>query len=217
MVIATKGGLTRQGLNQWSLCGQPNYLRQCVEMSLRRLQVERIDLYYLHRIDPAVPLEDQLGVLRDMQAEGKIHHVGLSKVTVEQLRTASELVDVAAVQNKYNVANQTSEDVLRHCEATGISFVPYAPLATGRLAEPRSVLHELAAEYGATPAQLALAWLLHRSPVVAPIPGTGSSTRLYENLAAEQISLTTEAMTAIELAATGQKPEGGQNESQALF
>lgn len=217
LVIATKGGLTRQGPNQWAPCGRPEYLRQCVEMSLRRLQVERIDLYYLHRIDPAVPLEDQLSVLRDMQAEGKISNIGLSKVTVEQLRTASELVHVAAVQNKYNVANRTSEDVLRHCEASGISFVPYAPLATRQLAEPHGVLHELAAEYGATPAQLALAWLLHRSPVVAPIPGTSSSARLHENLTAEQFSLSPEAVTAIELAATGQKPGGGEDESQTLL
>jgi aryl-alcohol dehydrogenase-like predicted oxidoreductase len=217
LVIATKGGLTRQGPNQWASCGRPEYLRQCVEMSLRRLQAERIDLYYLHRIDPAVPLEDQLGVLRDMQAEGKISSVGLSKVTLKQLRTASELVDVTAVQNKYNLAHRTSEDVLWQCEVTDISFVPYAPLATGRLAEPHGVLHELAAEYGATPAQLALAWLLHRSPVVAPIPGTSSSARLRENLAAERISLTPEAMTAIELAATGQKPGGGGDEPQVLL
>ncbi|WP_302931600.1 aldo/keto reductase [Actinomadura sp. WMMA1423] len=157
LVIATKGGLTRQGPNQWAPCGRPEYLRQCVEMSLRRLQVERIGLYYLHRIDPAVPLEDQLGLLRDMQDTGKISSIGLSKVTLEQLRTGGELVDVAAVQNKYNVANRTSEDVLRHCEVTGIPFVSYAPLATGRLAEPHGVLRELAAEYGATPAQVALA------------------------------------------------------------
>ncbi|GLZ30656.1 oxidoreductase [Lentzea sp. NBRC 105346] len=211
LVIATKGGLTRQGPNQWAPCGRPEYLRQCVEMSLRRLQVERIELYYLHRIDPAVPLEDQLAVLRDMQAEGKIGNIGLSKVTLEQLRTASELVDVAAVQNKYNVTNRASEDVLRHCEMAGIPFVPYAPLAAGALATS-DALGQIAQDYGATPAQLALAWLLHRSPVMVPIPGTSSSTRLRENLAAEQISLTPEAMTAIELAATGRKPGRGEDE-----
>jgi pyridoxine 4-dehydrogenase len=210
LVIATKGGLTRQGPNQWAPCGRVEYLRQCVEMSLRRLEVERIDLYYLHRIDPAVPLEDQLGVLRDMQAEGKISSIGLSKVTLEQLRTASTLTAIAAVSNKYNLANRTSEDVLRHCEAAGISFVSYAPLASGRLVERQGVLHELAAEYGTTSAQLALAWLLHRSPVVAPIPGTSSSAHLYENLAAQQITLTPEAMTALELTATGQKPGRGR-------
>lgn len=202
LVIATKGGLTRQGPDQWAPCGRPEYLRQCVEMSLRRLQVERIDLYYLHRIDPAVGMEDQLAVLRDMQAEGKIHHIGLSKVDLDQIRKASELIDVATVQNKYNVSNRLFEEVLRHCELAGIAFVPYAPLASGRLTEPHGVLHELAAQYSATPAQLALAWLLHRSPVMMPIPGTSCSARLHENLAAHQINLTREAMTAIELAAT---------------
>lgn len=216
LVIATKGGLTRQGPNQWAPCGRPEYLRQCVEMSLRRLQLERIGLYYLHRIDPAAALEDQLGVLRDMQAEGKIGSIGLSKVTLEQLRTASELVDVTAVQNKYNVTNRASEDVLRHCEMAGISFMPYGPLASGGLTTP-GVLGQIAQDYGATPAQLALAWLLHRSPVITPIPGTSSSARLHENLAAEQISLTPEAMSAIELAATGQKPGGGEDEPQALL
>ncbi|WP_018686967.1 aldo/keto reductase [Actinokineospora enzanensis] len=214
LVIATKGGVTRQGPNRWAPCGRPEYLRQCVEMSLRRLQVEQIELYYLHRIDPAVPLEDQLAVMRDMQAEGKIGGIGLSKVTLEQLRTASELVDVAAVQNKYNVANRASADVLQHCEMAGIPFVPYAPLAAGALATS-DALGQIAQDYGATPAQLALAWLLHRSPVMVPIPGTSSSARLRENLAAEQISLTPDAMTAIELATTGQKP--GEDESQALL
>jgi pyridoxine 4-dehydrogenase len=226
LVIATKGGLTRQGPDRWTPCGRPEYLRQCVEMSLRRLQVERIDLYYLHRIDPAVPLEDQLGVLRDMQAEGKIRHIGLSKVDLSQVRKASELVDVAAVQNKYNVSNRVFEEVLRYCELASIAFVPYAPLASGGLAEPHGVLHELATQYSATPAQLALAWLLHRSPVMMPIPGTSCSARLHENLAAHQINLTREAMTAIELAATkahsleelrGQKPGGGEDEPPALL
>ncbi|MEV6871464.1 aldo/keto reductase [Amycolatopsis sp. NPDC051128] len=209
LVIATKGGLTRQGPNRWAPCGRPEYLHQCVEMSLRRLQVERIDLYYLHRIDPAVPLEDQLGVLRDMQAEGKIGNIGLSKVNLEQLRTASELVEVAAVQNKYNVTNRASEDVLRHCEMADISFVPYAPLAAGALTTP-DAMGQIAQDYGVTPAQLALAWLLHRSPVMAPIPGTSSSARLHENLAADQISLTPETMTAIELAAAN-----ADNQSEA--
>lgn len=201
LVIATKGGMTRQGPNRWAPCGRPEYLRQCVEMSLRRLQLERIDLYYLHRIDPAVPLEDQLGVLRDVQAEGKIHHIGLSKVTVEQLRTAGALTAIAAVSNKYNITDRTSEDVLRYCETAGITFVPYAPIASGALTTP-GALGEVAEDYGAAPAQLALAWLLHRSPVIMPIPGTSSSTHLRENLAADQIKLTPEDMVAIELAAT---------------
>ncbi|MFD7445417.1 aldo/keto reductase [Streptomyces sp. NPDC059909] len=216
LVIATKGGLTRQGPDRWAPCGRPEYLRQCVEMSLRRLQVERIDLYYLHRIDPAVPLEDQLGVLRDIQAEGKIGNIGLSKVTLEQLRMAGTFTAVAAVSNKYNIADRASEDVLRHCEMTGISFVPYAPLAAGALTTP-DALGQIAQDYDVTPAQLALAWLLHRSSAITPIPGTSSSARLHENLAAHQISLTPEAMTAIELVATGQKPGGGEDEPQALL
>lgn len=217
LVIATKGGLTRQGPNQWAACGRPEYLRQCVEMSLRRLQVERIDLYYLHRIDHAVPLEDQLGVLREMQAAGKIGRIGLSKVTLEQLHTASELVDVAAVSNKYNVTDRTSDDVLRYCEVAGISFVPYAPLAAGALTAS-DALGQIAENHGTTSAQLALAWLLHRSPVIAPIPGTSSSARLHENLAAEQISLTDDDMAVIESAAAmGEQTERGEDESQALL
>ncbi|BBJ39976.1 oxidoreductase [Streptomyces antimycoticus] len=216
LVIATKGGLTRQGPDRWAPCGRPEYLRQCVEMSLRRLQVERIDLYYLHRIDHAVPLEDQLGVLRDIQAEGKIGNIGLSKVTLEQLRMAGTFTAVAAVSNKYNIADRASEDVLRHCEMTGISFVPYAPLAAGALTTP-DALGQIAQDYDVTPAQLALARLLHRSSAITPIPGTSSSARLHENLAAHQISLTPEAMTAIELVATGQKPGGGEDEPQALL
>jgi len=200
LVIATKGGLTRQGPGKWASCGRPEYLRQCVEMSLRRLQVERIDLYYLHRIDPAVPMEDQLAVLSDMQAEGKIHHIGLSKVDISDVRKAGRLIDVAAVQNKYNVSNRVFEEVLRHCEIAEIAFVPYAPLASGELAEPGGVLDELATKYSATPAQLALAWLLHRSPVMMPIPGTSCSTHLHENLVAVQIDLTREDVTAIGLA-----------------
>ena len=201
LVIATKGGMTRQGPNRWAPCGRSEYLHQCVEMSLRRLQLERIDLYYLHRIDPAVPLEDQLGVLRDMQVEGKIHHIGLSKVTLEQLRTASTFTTIAAVSNKYNIIDRTSEDVLRHSELHGISFVPFAPRGAGALAKP-GALDVVAENYGVTPSQLALAWLLHRSPVVRPIPGTGSSTHLHENLAAQEVNLTSEAMTVIESAAT---------------
>ncbi|MCW5254328.1 aldo/keto reductase [Streptomyces sp. SHP 1-2] len=216
LVIATKGGLTRQGPNRWASCGRPEYLRQCVEMSLRRLQVERIDLYYLHRIDPAVPLEDQLGVLRDMQTEGKISDIGLSKVNLDQVRTASILVDVAAVSNKYNVTDRASEDVLRHCEMTGISFVPYAPLAAGALTTS-DALGQIAQDYGMTPSQLALAWLLHRSSAITPIPGTKSSTHLHENLAAHQIDLTREAMSVIEMAATGQKSGAGEDEPQTLL
>jgi pyridoxine 4-dehydrogenase len=215
LIIATKGGLTRQGPNRWAPCGRPEYLCQCVEMSLRRLQVERIDLYYLHRIDPAVPLEDQLAVLSDMQAEGKIHHIGLSKVDLSQVRKASELIDIAAVQNKYNLSNRVFEEIIRYCELASIAFVPYASLASGRLAEPHGVLHELATQYSATPAQLALAWLLHRSPVMRPIPGTSCSGRLHENLAADRINLTPEAITAIELAATKARSQDEAARSEA--
>lgn len=201
LTIATKGGLTRQGPNQWAPCGRPEYLRQCVEMSVRRLQLERIELYYLHRIDPAVPMEDQLAVLAAMQAEGKIGHIGLSKVDIGQIREANELVEITAVQNKYNLTNRVSEDVLRHCERAGITFVPYAPLAVGALARAAGGFAELAAQFDATPAQLALAWLLHHSPAMKPIPGTSDRKHLRENLAALHIDLTPEDMTEIEAAA----------------
>ncbi len=163
---------------------------------MRRLQVERIDLYYLHRIDRLVPMEDQLAVLASMRTEGKINHIGLSKVDNDQLRKASELVDVAAVQNKYNLLTQTHHEVLRHCELHNIAFVPYAPLASGRLAERDNALDGLARTHNITPAQLAIAWLLHRSPVVMPIPGTGSRTHLRENLAAAGVQLTPEIFAA---------------------
>ncbi|APU17457.1 aldo/keto reductase [Actinoalloteichus fjordicus] len=203
LTIATKGGLTRQGPNQWAPCGRPEYLRQCVEMSLRRLQIERIELYYLHRIDPAVPMEDQLAVLADMQREGKLGHIGLSKVDMSQVREASRLVDIKAVQNKYNLTNRASEYVLSHCERAGITFVPYAPLASDGLTRAVGELATVAAKHDATPAQLALAWLLHHSPAITAIPGTSDRTHLGENVAAQHIRLTAEDMTEIE-AASGQ-------------
>lgn len=187
LVIATKGGLTRQGPNQWAPVGRPEYLRQCVEMSLRRLAIDRIDLYYLHRIDPKVPLGDQLGVLAAMQQEGKIRHLGLSKVTINQLHEAAQHVHVAAVQNKYHLGDRTHDDMLRHCEETGIAFVPYAPLGVGQLSAPHPVLDDAADRYGATRAQVALAWLLHRSPAILPIPGTSTGRHLRDNLDAATI------------------------------
>ncbi|MFC6088457.1 aldo/keto reductase [Saccharothrix lopnurensis] len=193
LVIATKGGLLRTGPDQWVPLGRPAYLRQAVETSLVRLGVERIDLYQLHRVDPEVPLEDQLGVLGELRDEGKIRHIGLSEVGVDQVRAARAVVPVVSVQNLYNLANRGHEDVLEHCEANGIAFIPWFPVATGDLARPGGVLDAAAAEYGATPAQLALAWLLRRSPVVLPIPGTSSLAHLEENTAAAGVELAPEA------------------------
>jgi pyridoxine 4-dehydrogenase len=190
LVIATKGGLVRTGPGQWPIVGRPEYLRQCVEMSLRRLGLERIDLYQLHRIDSQVPLADTLGVLHDMQAEGKIRHLGISQVSVAEIEQARALVEVVSVQNLFNLTDRSSEDVLDYCEREGLAFIPWFPIATGQLAEQGSVLTAAAAEHGATPAQLALAWLLRRSSVMLPIPGTSSVAHLEENCAAAAITLT---------------------------
>jgi pyridoxine 4-dehydrogenase len=198
LVIATKGGLVRPAPGSpWEPVGRPPYLRQCVEMSLRRLGLDRIDLYQLHRVDPLVPLEDQVGVLRDMQAEGKIRHIGLSNVDTGQLERARELVDVVSVQNRYNVTTRESEPVLERCEQHGIGFIPWTPLATGKLAEPGSPLAEIAARHDATPTQIALAWLLHHSPVMLPIPGTSRVAHLEENVAAARISLDAEEVAQL--------------------
>lgn len=199
VVIATKGGLLRTGPDVWPPCGRPDYLRQCVEMSLRRLGVERIDLWQLHRIDPEVPAEDQFGVMKELQEQGKIRHLGLSEVTVEQVEAARRVIDVVSVQNLYNLGNRQSEEVLQHCERAGIGFIPWFPVAAGRLARPGGLLDEIAANHSATHAQLALAWLLRRSPVMLPIPGTGSVQHLEENCAAATVELTDdeyEALTA---------------------
>ncbi|MGI5166154.1 aldo/keto reductase [Spirillospora sp. CA-253888] len=189
LVIATKGGFTRQGPNAWAAVGRPEYLRQCVEMSLRRLGLERIDLYQLHRIDPQVPLEEQLGVLRDMRDEGKIRHIGLSEVSVAEIEAARAIVPIVTVQNLYNLTERRSQDVLEHCEREGIGFIPWFPLAVGRLAAPDGVLAKAAERHGSSPAQLALAWLLHRSPVMLPIPGTSKVAHLEDNVAAAGIAL----------------------------
>ncbi|ACY95641.1 aldo/keto reductase [Thermomonospora curvata] len=201
LVIATKGGFTRHGPNIWEPLGRPEYLRQCVEMSLRRLRLERIDLYQLHRIDPKVPLEEQLGVLRDMQSEGKIRHIGLSEVSVAELEEARKIVEIATVQNLYNLTSRQHEPVLEHCERHGIGFIPWFPLATGRLAEAGGTLAQVASRHEATPAQIALAWLLHRSPVTLPIPGTSKVAHLDENLAAATISLTDDEVAQLGKAA----------------
>jgi len=202
LVIATKGGLTRQGPDRWAPVGRAEYLRQCVEMSLRRLRLERIDLYQLHRIDPKTPVEESLGVLKEMQQEGKIRHIGLSEVSVAELKHAREIVDIVSVQNLYNLAERKSEDVLAYCEQNHLGFIPWFPVAAGDLARPGGPLDEAAQRHHATVAQLALAWLLKRSPVMLPIPGTSSVAHLEENVAASGIQLTEEEFTALANAVT---------------
>jgi aryl-alcohol dehydrogenase-like predicted oxidoreductase len=192
LVIATKGGLTRAGPGDWRPLGRAEYLRQCVEMSLRRLGLERIELYQLHRVDSRTPMEESLGELKAMQEEGKIHHIGVSEVEVDTLARIREIVDVVSVQNLYNLINRQHEDVLDYCEANGLAFIPWFPLATGRLTGDSSPLVEAAKNHGSTPSQLALAWLLRRSPVMVPIPGTSSVAHLEDNCAAAAIQLTDE-------------------------
>ena len=189
LVIATKAGLTRTGPNQWHAVGRPEYLRQQVEMSLRRLATERIDLFQLHRIDPKVPAEEQFGLLADLLHEGKVAAVGLSQVSVDETEAASKVVPVSTVQNLYNLTDRSSEDVLDHCTREGIGFIPWYPIASGALAQPGGPVDEIAHETGATPAQISLAWLLARSPVVMPIPGTSSVSHLEENCAAAMVEL----------------------------
>ncbi len=198
MVIATKGGLTRHGPDVWKPVGRPEYLRQCVLMSLRRLGVERIDLWQLHRIDPAVPAGEQFDVLKQMQEEGLIRHLGLSEVTVEEIEAARRYFPVATVQNRYNLADRASDDVLEYCEANDIGFIPWFPLAAGRLARPGSVLERISHDLGATPGQVALAWLLRRSPVMLPIPGTGSVAHLEENQGAARLGLDDDAFRELD-------------------
>ncbi len=197
LVIATKGGLTRQGPDIWTPVGRPEYLRQQAELSLRHLGVERIDLYQLHRIDPQVPLADQLGVLAELRQEGKIRHIGLSEVSVAELEEARAITGIVSVQNLYNLAERRSEDVLEYAERNGVAFIPWFPVATGELARPGGPLDVAAREHGATPAQLALAWLLRRSPVMLPIPGTSSVAHLEENVGAAGIELSDDAFEAL--------------------
>lgn len=197
LVVATKGGLTRHGPGIWVPCGRPAYLRQQVEMSLRRLRLDRIDLYQLHRIDPQTPVADSLGELRKMQDEGKIRHIGLSEVSVAELENARTIVDVVSVQNRYNLADRASEDVLDYAADQGLGFIPWFPVATGRLARPGGLLDATAQRHGATPAQLALAWLLRRSPVMLPIPGTSSVAHVEENIAAAAVELSDDEFTEL--------------------
>jgi len=191
LLIATKAGLERPGPGQWEPNGRPEHLRAACDGSLERLRVERIDLYQLHRIDPEVPLEDQLGTLADLRDEGKIRHIGLSEVSVDDIRRAREHVDVVSVQNRYNLTDRQWEDVVDYCDEEGIGFIPWFPLASGDLGGDGSdTLAKVAAKHDASPMQIALAWLLRRSPVVLPIPGTSKVEHLEENTAAASIELT---------------------------
>jgi pyridoxine 4-dehydrogenase len=197
LVIATKGGLVRGGPDLWTPVGRPAYLRQEVETSLRRLGVERIDLYQLHRVDPDVPLADQVGELKKLQDEGKIRHIGLSEVDAAQIEEAGKVAEIVSVQNLFNLADRHHEAVLDYATEKNIAFIPWYPIATGELAKPGGALDQAAKEHGATPAQLALAWLLRRSPVMLPIPGTRSVAHLEENVAAADIQLTDEEFAAL--------------------
>ena len=196
--VATKAGLVRTGPDKWAPCGKPDYLRQECEMSLRRLGVESIDLFQLHRIDPDVPAEDQFGLLSDLLAEGKVRAVGLSEVNVNEIRAARAVVPISTVQNLYNVSRRGSEDVVNYCEAEGIGFIPWFPVAAGALARPGGVLEAVATKLGATTAQVSLAWLLARSPIVLPIPGTSKVEHLEENMAAADIELSAADLAAID-------------------
>jgi pyridoxine 4-dehydrogenase len=196
LVIATKGGLTRTGPGEWPRNGRPEHLREACEGSLERLRVERIDLYQLHAPDPEVPYEESVGTLKELQDEGKIRHVGVSNVSVEQLATAREIVDVVSVQNRFNLGNRQAADVLAVCQAEGIPFIPWFPLEAGSPAEPGGAAAEIAERHGATPAQVALAWLL-RTPAALPIPGTSSVAHLEENLAAASLQLSDEETTSL--------------------
>ncbi len=196
VVIATKAGLTRTGPDQWPVDARPARLRECLEGSLRRLRLERIDLYQLHRIDPKVPVEESLGALTDMQREGKIRHIGISETSVEEYERCKKSATIVSVQNMYNVQERSAEDVVRACERDGIAFLPWFPLG-GKGVPKHSALARIAAQKSASPTQIALAWLLARSPNMLPIPGTSSLEHFDENLAAANIELTPEELTAL--------------------
>ena len=198
VIVATKGGLTRQGPNKWLPVGRPEYLQQQVEMSLRRLKVDCIDLWQLHRIDSQVPLEEQLGIIKKMQEQGKIRHVGLSEVKPAQIEAAQKIVKIVSVQNQYNIGDRSHEDVVDYCEKHQLAFIPWFPVAAGKLAAPGGPLDKAAKKHDATVSQLSLAWLLHRSPVMLPIPGTTSIQHLEENVAAGGVKLSKEEWLEIE-------------------
>jgi aryl-alcohol dehydrogenase-like predicted oxidoreductase len=201
VVIATKAGLTRQGPNLWLPVGRPEYLIQQVEMSLRRLKIERIDLWQLHRIDPKVPVEESLGAIKRLQEQGKIRHVGLSEVKPHEIDQARKVVEIVSVQNQYNIGDRQHEDVVEYCTKNKLAFIPWFPVAAGKLAKPGGKLDGTARAHGATISQLSLAWLLHRSPVMLPIPGTSSVEHLEENVAAAGVKLSDVEWKEIENAA----------------
>lgn len=202
VTVATKAGLLRTGPNRWIPCGRPDYLRQECEMSLRRLGVETIDLFQLHRVDPHVTADEQFGLLADLQREGKVRQVGLSQVSVEQIEVARTIVDVASVQNRYNLVDRSSDAELRYCTEHGIAFVPWAPADAGSLAQEGNAAHDAAVELGATAAQVALAWLLQRSSVMVPIPGTASLEHLEENCGAGVLELPRALVARLDSAAS---------------
>jgi aryl-alcohol dehydrogenase-like predicted oxidoreductase len=201
VVIATKAGFTRQGPGKWLAVGRPEYLHQEVEMSLRRLKTERIDLWQLHRIDPKVPVEESLGVIKRLQEEGKIRHVGLSEVKPHEIDQARKVIDIVSVQNQYNISDRQHEDVVEYCEKNQLAFIPWYPVAAGKLTQPGGKLDAAAKTHGATTSQLSLAWLLHRSPVILPIPGTTSIAHLEENIAAAGVTLSDTEWKEIEASA----------------
>jgi len=201
VVIATKAGLTRQGPNQWLPVARPEYLIQQVEMSLRRLKTERIDLWQLHRIDPKVPVEESLGAIKKLQEQGKIRHVGLSEVKPHEIDQARKVVEIVSVQNQYNLSDRQHEDVVEYCTKNKLAFIPWYPVAAGKLAQPGGKLDTVAKAHGATVSQLSLAWLLHHSPVMLPIPGTSSVAHLEENIASAGVHLSAAEWKEIEDAA----------------
>jgi aryl-alcohol dehydrogenase-like predicted oxidoreductase len=198
LVIATKAGLTRQGPDKWLPVGRPEYLQQQVEMSLRRLKIERIDLWQLHRIDPKVPVEESLGVIKRLQEQGKIRHVGLSEVKPNEIDQARKVIEIVSVQNQYNIGDRRHEDVVDYCTKHNIGFIPWFPVAAGKLAQPGGKLDAAANRHSATVSQLSLAWLLHHSPVMLPIPGTSSVEHLEENIAAANVKLSADEWKDIE-------------------
>lgn len=207
LVIATKGGITRQGPAKTEYVGRAGYLIQCVEMSLRRLRLERIELYQLHRIDPRTPLEESLGALRQMQEQGKIRYIGLSEVTPAQIEEAQKIVPIVTVQNRYSLADRRHEETLAWCEQHGIGFLPWYPMAAGKMLKPdhpaAQTLGRIAAKHGVSVAQILLAWVLQRSPVMLPIPGTSKVSHLEENIAAAALKLSAEDATELETASQG--------------